>query len=130
MATAKLERIMYVDDEPDIRTIVDLVLRTLEGFSLTLCGSGPEALRRAPEVLPQLILLDVMMPGMDGPETLRALRTLPATAAVPIVFVTAKIQPAEVARFRELGAVDVIAKPFDPMALAGQVRDVWGRVGG
>ena len=129
MATAKLERIMYVDDEPDIRTIVDLVLRTLEGFSLTLCGSGPEALRRAPEVLPQLILLDVMMPGMDGPETLRALRALPATAAVPVVFVTAKIQPAEVARFRELGAAEVIAKPFDPMALAGQVRDVWGRVG-
>ena len=129
MATAKLERIMYVDDEPDIRTIVELVLHTLEGFTLTLCGSGPEALRRAPEVLPQLILLDVMMPGMDGPETLRALRALPATAAVPVVFVTAKIQPAEVARFRELGAAEVIAKPFDPMALAGQVRDVWGRVG-
>ena len=129
MATAKLERIMYVDDETDIRTIVELVLHTLEGFTLTLCGSGPEALRRAPEVLPQLILLDVMMPGMDGPETLRALRALPATAAVPVVFVTAKIQPAEVARFRELGAAEVIAKPFDPMALAGQVRDVWGRVG-
>jgi CheY-like chemotaxis protein len=129
MATAELERIMYVDDEPDIRTIVELVLHTLEGFTLTLCGSGSEALRRAPEVLPQLILLDVMMPGMDGPETLRALRALPATAAVPVVFVTAKIQPAEVARFRELGAVEVIAKPFDPMALAGQVRDVWGRVG-
>jgi two-component system OmpR family response regulator len=125
---SELSRIMYVDDEPDIRTIVDLVLHTLEGFSVTLCGSGAEALERAPEILPQLVLLDVMMPGMDGPETLRALRALPATSAVPVVFVTAKVQPAEVARFRSLGAADVIAKPFDPLALAGQVRAIWSRV--
>jgi two-component system OmpR family response regulator len=125
---SELSRIMYVDDEPDIRTIVDLVLHTLEGFSVTLCGSGAEALERAPEILPQLVLLDVMMPGMDGPETLRALRALPATSAVPVVFVTAKVQPAEVARFRGLGAADVIAKPFDPLALAGQVRAIWSRV--
>jgi two-component system OmpR family response regulator len=125
---SELSRIMYVDDEPDIRTIVDLVLHTLEGFSVTLCASGAEALQRAPEILPQLVLLDVMMPGMDGPETFRALRALPATSAVPVVFVTAKVQPAEVARFRGLGAADVIAKPFDPLALAGQVRAIWSRV--
>ena len=125
---SELSRIMYVDDEPDIRTIVELVLHTLEGFSVTLCGSGAEALKRAPEILPQLVLLDVMMPGMDGPETFRALRALPATSAVPVVFVTAKVQPAEVARFRGLGAADVIAKPFDPLALAGQVRAIWSRV--
>jgi two-component system OmpR family response regulator len=126
---SELSRIMYVDDEPDIRTIVDLVLHTLEGFSVTLCASGAEALQRAPEILPQLVLLDVMMPGMDGPETFRALRALPATSAVPVVFVTAKVQPVEVARFRGLGAADVIAKPFDPLALAGQVRAIWSRVG-
>jgi two-component system OmpR family response regulator len=125
---SELSRIMYVDDEPDIRTIVDLVLHTLEGFSVTLCASGAEALQRAPEILPQLVLLDVMMPGMDGPETFRALRALPATSAVPVVFVTAKVQPVEVARFRGLGAADVIAKPFDPLALAGQVRAIWSRV--
>jgi DNA-binding response OmpR family regulator len=80
-------------------------------------------------VLPQLVLLDVMMPDMDGPDTLRAMRSLPATSAVPIVFVTAKIQPAEVARFREIGAAEVIPKPFDPLSLPAQVRAIWTQLG-
>ncbi|MDP2107650.1 MAG: response regulator, partial [Rhodocyclaceae bacterium] len=75
-------------------------------------------------------LLDVMMPGMDGPTTLQALRRLPAHAATPVAFMTAKVQPAEVAHYTSLGALDVIPKPFDPMALAGQVRAIWDKRNG
>jgi CheY-like chemotaxis protein len=74
-----------------------------------------------------MILLDVMMPGMDGPSTLAALRMHPPLATVPVAFMTAKVQPAEIAHFKSLGARDVIAKPFDPMALAAQVRAIWER---
>ena len=126
---AALTHIMYVDDEPDIRAIVEMALQAVGGFAVTLCQDGREALEKAPQVRPDLILLDVMMPGMDGPQTLEALRRVPELAAVPVVFMTAKVQPAEVARFRELGAADVIAKPFDPMALSDQVRAVWDRLG-
>jgi DNA-binding response OmpR family regulator len=124
-----LERIMYVDDEADIRVLVELALQRVGGFAVTLCASGREALELAPRVLPQLVLLDVMMPDMDGPDTLRAMRSLPALSTVPIVFMTAKIQPAEIARFREIGAAEVIPKPFDPLSLAAEVRAIWGRLG-
>jgi CheY-like chemotaxis protein len=126
---AALTHVMYVDDEPDIRAIVEMALQALGGFAVTLCESGREAIEKAPQALPDLILLDVMMPGMDGTQTLEALRRVPALAAVPVVFMTAKVQPAEIARFRELGAADVIAKPFDPMALSDQVRAIWDRLG-
>ncbi len=126
---AELTRIMYVDDEPDIRAIVEMTLEMIGGFSVTLCNSGQEALERVQEAQPDLVLLDVMMPGMDGPQTLAALRRMPATAALPVVFMTAKVQPAEVARLRELGAADVIAKPFDPLVLSDQVREIWRRLG-
>ncbi len=126
---AELTRIMYVDDEPDIRAIVEMTLEMIGGFSVTLCNSGQEALERVQEARPDLVLLDVMMPGMDGPQTLVALRRMPAAAALPVVFMTAKVQPAEVARLRELGAADVIAKPFDPLVLSDQVREIWRRLG-
>ena len=124
---AALNHIMYVDDEPDIRVLVEMSLQTLGGFNVTLCSSGQEALARATAIRPDLILLDVMMPDMDGPQTLAALRSLPELADVPIVFMTAKVQPAEIARFRAIGAADVIAKPFDPIALPDQVRAIWDR---
>ena len=82
----------------------------------------------APPFHPQLVLLDVMMPEMDGPATLRALRALAETAAVPMVFMTAKVQPKELVRYQEMGATEVIAKPFDPMTLAAQVRAIYARV--
>lgn len=126
---AGLSHIMYVDDEPDIRAIAELALQALGGFRVTLCGGGQEALDRAVAAPPDLILLDVMMPGMDGPTTLQAMYRIPTLATVPVVFVTAKAQPTEVARLRELGAADVIAKPFDPMTLPDKVREVWRRLG-
>jgi CheY-like chemotaxis protein len=122
-----LTKILYVEDEPDIQTIAELALVTLGGFQLKSCASGGEALEAVGAFAPDLILLDVMMPGMDGIATLGALRANPATAKVPVVFMTARSQPAEIARYRSLGALDVITKPFDPLVLADQVRSIWQR---
>lgn len=123
----KLTRVMYVEDEPDIQMVARLALESLGGFEVEICSSGNEALQRAPIFKPQLFLLDVMMPGMDGPTTLKNLRSLAQFAGTPVVFMTAKVQPGEVAGYKELGALDVIAKPFDPMTLAGQVQAIWER---
>ena len=122
-----LDRILYVEDEPDIRAVAQMALEAVGGFTVIVCESGPAALAAAPGAAADLILLDVMMPGMDGPGTLRALRQLPATANTPVIFMTAKVQAAEVAHYRSHGALDVIAKPFDPMALAEQIRSIWAR---
>lgn len=121
----KLTRIMCVEDESDIQTIVRLSLETLGGFVVDICSSGSEALARVSGFKPQLILLDVMMPGMDGPTTLGKLREIPEFSGTPVVFMTAKVQPGEVAGYKAIGAADVIPKPFDPMTLPGQVREVW-----
>ncbi|MDZ5647675.1 response regulator [Nitrospirillum sp. BR 11828] len=125
-----LNRVLYVDDEPDIRAIVELSLRHVGGLDVRLAESGGQALEileaRLEGWTPQLILLDAVMPGMDGPATLAAIRARPTLDGVPVAFVTAMTQDSEVAAFKALGAVGVIAKPFDPLALPGRVRDVWG----
>lgn len=122
---SELRRILYVEDEPDIQAVARLALELVGGFQVKVCSSGGEALCEVQAFAPQLILLDVMMPMMDGPGTLKALRELPAVATVPVAFMTAKVQPQEVARYIQLGAVGVIAKPFDPMNLAHEVRRLW-----
>lgn len=122
-----LEKILYIEDEADIQAVARLALEALGGFVVQTCSSGRDGVARASAFAPDLILLDVMMPDMDGPATLLALRQVPGLAQVPVVFMTAKVQPQEVAHYRALGAVDVIAKPFDPMALATQVRQIWSR---
>lgn len=123
--TQELTRILYVEDDPDIQAIAMMVLETIHGFVLEACSSGSEALEKAVPFQPDLILLDVMMPGMDGPETLKQLRAFPALADTPVVFMTAKVQPQEVQGYLDLGALGVIAKPFDPMTLAEQLRAIW-----
>lgn len=115
-------RILYVDDEADIREVAAMSLELDPGFEVCTAASGEEALRIAPEWKPDLILLDVMMPGMDGPTTFAMLRDQPETAATTVVFITARTQAQEVEGFRALGAKGVIAKPFDPMSLAATVR--------
>ncbi|MDR6293750.1 MULTISPECIES: response regulator [Inquilinus] len=130
MADEALTRILYVEDDADIRSVASFALEAVGGFVLAACASGEEALAQAAAFAPQLLLLDVMMPGMDGPETLAALRARPETAATPAVFMTAKVQPQEVARYRALGALDVISKPFDPMTLSDEIRALWARRGG
>ncbi|GGX75893.1 response regulator [Saccharospirillum salsuginis] len=122
-----LETILYVEDDPDIRAIAELALVSVGGFRLVPCSGGQEALDVLEDTRPDLILLDVMMPSMDGPETLRAIRRQPALADIPIVFMTAKVQPDEVEDYLDMGALGVIAKPFDPMTLADQVRTLWQR---
>lgn len=123
-------RILYVEDEIDIRSVAMLALESIGGFTVEACSSGSEALEKAAEFAPDLIILDVMMPGMDGPATLKGLRGLPETSDTPIIFMTAKTQADEMSRFKRLGAIDVIKKPFDPMILADQVRAIWERRGG
>lgn len=123
-----LDKILYVEDDPDIQAIAIMVLDAISGFTLEACASGNDAVTKAVAFGPDLVLLDVMMPGMDGPETLQALRKLPELANTPVVFMTAKVQPQEVQGYLDLGAVGVIAKPFDPMTLADQLREIWARV--
>lgn len=130
MSRPPLNRILVVEDEPDIRAVLELCLRSLGGFEVLLCASGAEAIERAAGFGPDLLLLDVMMPALDGPATLRRLRAQPALAPVPAVFLTAKVQPGEVSALQEQGAVDVVAKPFDPMSICGQLQDLWARLHG
>lgn len=125
--TASLKKILLVEDEEDIREVAKLALETVGGFSVETCESGEAALEKAPGFGPELIILDVMMPGMDGPTTLGALRELSGLEHTPVIFMTAKVMEAEVQRYKDLGAVDVIAKPFDPMTLSEQVRDAWSK---
>ena len=125
MADGALSRIMMVEDEPDIQAIAKIALETVGGLTVEICSSGREALDKAPLYKPELILMDVMMPGMDGPSTLKELRARKDTASIPVIFMTAKVQPQEVATFKAVGALGVIAKPFDPMTLAATVRSIW-----
>lgn len=120
-----LAKILYVEDDDDIREVTLLSLEMLGDFVVAACASGAEALERALTFAPDLILLDVMMPGLDGPETLARLRANPALETVPAVFFTAKAQPDEVRRLRALGAEDVLAKPFDPERLPGELHRIW-----
>ena len=122
-----LQRILYVEDEPDIRAVAQMALEAVGGFTVIACASGQAALQAAPEARADLLLLDVMMPGMDGPSTLKALRAMPATAGTPVIFMTAKVQTAEVALYKGLGALEVIPKPFDPMELSAQIRQIWAQ---
>ncbi len=115
-------KLLYIDDDDDIREVAAMALELDPGFEIMACASGSEALDAAPGWAPDLILLDVMMPGMDGPETLAALRADLRTQAIPIVFITARTQTQEVARLMSLGAAGVIAKPFEPMDLASVAR--------
>jgi CheY-like chemotaxis protein len=115
-------RILLVDDEPDIRAVVDVSLGLDREFKMRACASGADALVTAADWSPSLILLDVMMPLMDGPTTLANLRKDPRTANIPIVFLTARTQSEEIAQYISLGAQGVLSKPFDPMTLAALVR--------
>lgn len=122
---SNLQRVLYVEDEPDIQAVAKLALEMVGGFTVKICSSGEEAVREAAAFAPDMILLDVMMPGMDGPSTLKTLREQPALANIPVAFMTAKVQPNEIEQYKALGARNVIPKPFDPMQLASQVKAIW-----
>jgi CheY-like chemotaxis protein len=123
-----LQNVMYIEDDPDIREIATLALQDVGGLTVKVCSSGQLALKEVDGFAPQLILLDVMMPDMDGPETLAALRLQGSISGkTAVAFMTAKVHPDELDRYRELGVTDVISKPFDPMTLADDVRAIWLR---
>lgn len=117
-----LQRVLYVEDDPDIQDVAVMALEAVSGLTVEPCSSGAEALAKAVDFAPEMIVLDVMMPDMDGPTTLTELRKLPGLANTPVVFVTAKTDAAEIDRFMALGALAVITKPFNPMRLGDQLK--------
>jgi len=121
-----MSTLLIVDDNTSARETLVAMLEG-ESYQIELAQDGLHALQMLSKIRPDLILLDVMMPGMDGPSTLRALRNLPKLVATPVVFMTAKVQPQEIAEYRAMGVLDVIAKPFDPMTLAETILAIWER---
>lgn len=120
-----LERVLYIEDEEDIRIVADIALKTIGGLDTRCCASGPEGLATLETFPAQLILLDVMMPGMDGPSVLSEIRNNEQYQNTPVVFITAKVQADEVDQLLSLGANAVISKPFEPMDMAQKLKDIW-----
>jgi CheY-like chemotaxis protein len=116
---------MCVEDDEDIRLLLDYALRGIGGYELLCCPGGRAALREVDSFRPQLVLLDVMMPDLSGPDTLLALRALPSMQDEPVVFLTAKAMPTELERLLALGATGLIVKPFEPLTLAQDIRPFW-----
>ena len=111
------KRVLVVDDDPDVRALVSLTLRALGGYTVETSPSASDALEQARSFAPDLILLDVMMPGMDGRQALKALRADEATAHIPVIFISAGVDRSDAPEYRALGALGVIPKPFDPALL-------------
>jgi CheY-like chemotaxis protein len=120
--------ILIIDDEDDIREVAALSLEATAGWEIVTASSGAEGIRAAanPNRRPHAILMDVMMPGMDGPTTFRQMQQNPAIAAIPVILLTAKVQGVDQRRFAGLGVAGVLFKPFDPLTLAAQISDALG----
>lgn len=127
MRDRKLNRILYVEDDADIRKIVCMSLEMIGDYTVAACGSCADALQVVDDFDPDLLLLDVMMPDVDGPSTLGELRRRETAADAPAVFITAKVQAGDMEHYGRLGVVDVIVKPFDPMTLSERIDHIWQR---
>jgi two-component system, OmpR family, response regulator len=123
----RIEKVMMVDDDASIRKVAEICLSRVGKWQVEMVDSGTKALEAASRFKPDVILLDVMMPGMDGTETFKALKGNEATACTPIIFMTAKVQKQEVESYERLGAAGVITKPFDPMTLPDEIRSMLSR---
>lgn len=123
----ELKKILYVEDEADIRLIVQIALEDIAGFTLKSCANGYEAIDAVKTFEPDLILLDVMMPGLDGPATLQELKKLPQLKNTPVLFMTARVQERELAQYKEIGVHDIISKPFEPLILAETLLRFWSK---
>ena len=121
----ELRRVAYVEDEPDIRELTQIALATVGGLEVRCWGDGEAALAGLAAFAPDLLLLDVMMPGMDGPELRRRAAADPALAHVPVAFMTAKSRSSEIEALRALGILGVVSKPYDPMTLADDLRRLY-----
>ena len=123
---SRVRRILLVDDDDSVREVARASLELVGGYQVATASSGEECLELSSASPPDAILLDVMMPGLDGPSTFARLRDQPQTAHVPVVFLTAKSQEADQRRLRALGVAGVIPKPFDPVKLAGELAQIVG----
>jgi CheY-like chemotaxis protein len=119
-------KVLIIDDEDDIREVAALSLESVAGWEVIVANSGAQGIARAAEQHPDAILLDVMMPGMDGPTTFQELRKNPATSRIPVLLLTAKVQGADQRRFAHLGVEAILFKPFDPMTLSNQISSALG----
>lgn len=121
-----MRHVLIIDDEDDIREVASLTLEATAGWQISSASSGAEGIEKARQFKPDAILLDVMMPGMDGPTTFREMQKDPEIANIPVLLLTAKVQGVDQRRFADLGVATVLFKPFDPMELAGQIRTTLG----
>lgn len=122
-----LSHILLVDDDQDIQAIAKVALEIQGGFKVKTCSNGQMAIATIPSFYPDLILLDVGMPHMGGLTTYRLLREMSETVNIPVIFVTGRVQPHELEHYNEVGALGVIAKPFDPATLTEKIRQIWDR---
>ncbi len=127
MSARRLQSVLYVDDDPDICTVVQTTLCLIAGLHVRTAASGEQGIALACELAPDLILMDVMMPGLDGPSTFKLMREIALIADIPVIFLTAKVLPFEVAHFLKLGAIGVIGKPFDPVKLCDHLLALWNK---
>ncbi len=126
--TKELKTILCIDDEADILEVLQLALEAVGGFTVHTCNHSKQAPEKAESLKPDLILLDVMMPGQDGPATLKILRENGNINKIPVLFMTARVQKSEIDEYMALGVAGVIAKPFDPMTLSAQIIQIWETV--
>ena len=129
MSGRDLQSVLYVDDDPDICSVVQATLHLVPGLNVQTADSGERAIDLAYEVRPDLVLMDVMMPGIDGPSTFRRMRESALLTKIPVIFMTAKVLPVEIAQLLQLGAIGVIVKPFDPLKLYGELFSLWNTGG-
>jgi two-component system OmpR family response regulator len=120
-----LQTIILVEDEPDIQVLIKISLESVGKFKVIVFSSGREIIQQADSLSADLILLDVMMPDMDGMSVLLNLRKNPHSARIPVIFITASVSNQDIVKYKKTGALDVIAKPFDPMALADRIKRIW-----
>jgi two-component system OmpR family response regulator len=125
MGLKPLTKLLFVDDDEDILVIARYCLQSLKGVESRFVSSGEAAIQEALQFIPDLILLDVMMPKMDGITTLNALRQIEAVSRIPIVFFTAKVQKGEISTYLQAGGIDVIVKPFNPLTLGSTIENIW-----
>lgn len=121
----KLNKILYAEDEPDIRTIVETVIQAMSDYDIKICENGKILMDCVEKYSPDLVLLDVMMPEMDGPTTFKNLQENPKTKNIPVIFMTAKAQVHEIKAFLDSGVIGIITKPFDPVQLCSRINELW-----
>jgi two-component system, OmpR family, response regulator len=129
MSSRDFQSVLYVDDDADICSVVQATLRLVPGLQVQTADCGKRAIDIAHEFRPDLVLMDVMMPGLDGPSTFKRLRESVLLADIPVVFMTAKVLPAEISQLLQLGAIGVIVKPFDPLKLYSELLALWDKGG-